>query len=145
MNEVVSKALFEDQVAALTCRLLALRQWEVMVRAYPLLEIVFRVEGREPLLLQMRFDQWNALPPSIQMLTTNREPLQKPLQGGPGIFHAGPHPDTGKPFICMAGTREYHTHPSHLNDLWDHRRGLEDFSIGGLLTQIWNGWLRTPQ
>ncbi len=34
----------------------------------------------------------------------------------------GEHPVHGRPFACLRGTFEYHTHPSHLEDSWDRYR-----------------------
>jgi hypothetical protein len=144
VNAVAAAALFDVEVARFSSRVLECRGWEVLSRTFPLLEIVFRHPGKEPLLLIMKFDGWNAQPPSAEMATPDRRPLTRPLQGGPGIFHVGPHPATGRPFICMAGVREYHTHPSHIGDLWDAYRARGDYDIGGILTRIWNGWLKTP-
>lgn len=28
------------------------------------------------------------------------------------------HPNTGRPFLCLRGTREYHEHPQHAGDQW---------------------------
>jgi hypothetical protein len=142
VNEVAAKALFDSEVARLSPRLLAARGWEITTRAYPLLEVVFRRDGKIPNLFSMRWDGWSARPPAVDILTPERTLPQTPLSGG--IFNASPHPITGRPFICMAGVREYHTHSSHLADFWDGYRTKSGYDLGGITTQIWNGWLKLP-
>jgi hypothetical protein len=44
----------------------------------------------------------------------------------------------------MRGSREYHTHESHISDIWDNYRGMPEFSLGGIITQLWNAWLKVP-
>ena len=40
----------------------------------------------------------------------------------PGLY-GGEHPVLGRPFVCVRGTLDYHTHPSHTNDPWERYRG----------------------
>lgn len=51
----------------------------------------------------------------------------------PGLNH-GEHPLLGRPFICIRGTFEYHSHPSHLEDQWDRYRGR--IALADLLEHI---------
>ncbi len=144
MNEVASKAQFEAEVAQLSPRLLALRGWEVVSHTFPLLEIVFRAEGKRPTMIRTDFEGWPEVPPSVRIATPERKTLVPPLQGGPGIFNPSQHPATSEPFICMAGVREYHTHPSHVSDHWDRYRTMSGYDLGGIVTRIWSGWRKTP-
>lgn len=41
----------------------------------------------------------------------------------PGALSHGDHPIHHRPFACIRGTLEFHTHPSHLDDRWDLHRG----------------------
>jgi hypothetical protein len=43
----------------------------------------------------------------------------------------------------MAGAREYHTHSSHVNDLWDNYKHRGGYDLGGILHQLWSAWLKT--
>ncbi len=142
MNEIAAKALFDTEIARLSPRLLAARGWEVLSQDYPLLDVILRGQGKKGIMLQMRCDSWNAQPPAVEIVTPERAPLPQPLSGG--IFNASSHPVTGKAFVCMAGVREYHTHSSHLGDLWDGYRSRSGYDLGGIITQIWNGWLGLP-
>lgn len=143
MNRTASQALFEDQIKHLEGATLDSRKWRVFSRAFPLLDVAFEHDGRIPMRVQMHCDDWNELPPSIILATIDGDPL-KPLPTGPtGIFHQGPHPKTGRPFICMAGAREYHTHDSHLADLWDNYKNRSGYDLGGILHQIWSAWMKS--
>jgi hypothetical protein len=151
MHELVSRSLFEEQVKGLNGRLAASRSWVLHQIEYPLIDLTFTASetNRVPLRLQVRCQNWNEIPPSVTLLDgaagflpSANPPRQEILPNPSGIFHPGPHPNTGRPFVCMAGTLEYHTHPSHVTDYWEGYRTKAAFDLGGLLTQIWNGWLR---
>ncbi len=42
----------------------------------------------------------------------------------------------------MRGAREYHTHPSHVGDVWESVKASSSFTLGGILTQLWHAWLK---
>ncbi len=45
------------------------------------------------------------------------------------------HPNTGKPFLCLRGIREYHEHPQHSGDDWMlYRNKMSLFSI---IMSVW--------
>ena len=94
----------------------------------------------QPLRLRLHCDGWNTEPPSIELLTREGENLTKVPGTSTGVFNGSPHPITGKPFICMRGSREYHSHSSHIADLWEPLRNRSEMSLAGILTQIWNAW-----
>lgn len=77
---------------------------------------------------------FDAEPPSVDMVdleTHERLPIEQWL---PGVPHSL-HPVTGRPFVCIQGTAEYHSHPSHTNDPWDRYRSIYRLpqTIGRLL------------
>jgi hypothetical protein len=77
-------------------------------------------DGR-PGLFRLGCSQFDAEPPTVSMvdpITRAELPLE---QWTPGVPHSI-HPGTGKPFVCLQGTAEYHTHPSHVQDGWDRYR-----------------------
>jgi hypothetical protein len=45
------------------------------------------------------------------------------------------HPVTKRPFLCMRGIREYHTHPQHTGDDWMLYRG--NFGVFDVLATVW--------
>jgi len=143
MNRAASIALFEEHTRHLSGDLVEIRKWRVFSRTFPLLDVAFEAEGRRPLRVQMNCEDWNELPPSITLLAIAGEILAKAPTGPPGIFHQGPHPITNKPFVCMAGSREYHTHSSHISDSWENYKLRSGYDLGGILTRIWSGWLKS--
>jgi hypothetical protein len=42
----------------------------------------------------------------------------------------------------MRGFREYHNHPSHLNDSWEIYRGQDGMNLAGLIDQLSRAWRR---
>ncbi len=140
MHELLSKRLFEAQVKHLTERLAHKRGWIYHSMTYPILDCEFYAQGRTPLRVRLNCLDWNTLPPSIELLDSGGTPLQKLIEGLPSVFNAGAHEKTGLPFVCMRGSLEYHTHSSHVNDYWENLRDLDDFSLGGILTQLWHAW-----
>jgi hypothetical protein len=123
--------------------LLQLRKWTVFSRTFPVLDLGFEGAGRQPFRVRFDCDDWNEVPPSITLLSFDGEAFTKVPTGPPAIFHQGPHANTGRPFVCMAGSREYHTHQSHTGDLWDNYKTRAGYDLGGIATQIWNGWLKS--
>lgn len=143
MNRTISKTLFDDQVKGLDGDLLEIRRWRVFSRTFPILDVGFEADGRQPFRVQMHCEEWNELPPSIILLSTDGQIITALPIGPTGIFHQGPHDATKRPFICMAGSREYHIHTSHTTDFWDNYKNLSGYDLGGILTRIWNGWLKS--
>jgi hypothetical protein len=140
VNEIAARALFDEQLKGLTERLLRSRRWTLHQAAYPILDVSFGFDDRPGLRVRMRCDGWNSYPPSIELLHPDGTPFTAIPPNPTGVFNASAHPATGKPFVCMAGSREYHTHSSHLNDHWDNYRTRSSHDLGGLLTQLWNAW-----
>lgn len=40
----------------------------------------------------------------------------------PRALYRGEHPVLQRPFSCIQGTEDYHSHPAHRHDPWDHHR-----------------------
>lgn len=142
MNATLSKALFVEQTQHFNARLLELRSWKMNGISYPNLDITFYQPGRKPFRVRMRCDNYDELPPSIDLLSEAGDYLTQ-IPTGSGVINGGNHPSTHRPFICSAGSLEYHTHPSHLNDAWENYKGKSDFDLGGILTQIFYAWQKT--
>jgi len=51
------------------------------------------------------------------------------------VLTAGYSPDES-PFLCLAGIREYHSHPAHSGDLWELRRASGAGRLVSLLEVI---------
>jgi hypothetical protein len=140
MHPAAAKALFEEDVATLTLALAQRRQWIFHSLDFPLIDCSFEASGRTTLRVQMHCEEWNDLPPAISLHAADGTFLTAPLTNPTGVFNPGPHPATQRMFICMRGAREYHTHPSHLADLWESAKGGSSFTLGGILTQVWHAW-----
>jgi hypothetical protein len=142
VNATAARALFESAVSPLDERLLAARGWVIHAREYPLLDISFLGGARQELRLRLNCSDWNDTPPSVDLVSPEGDTLKSlpTLRQGSSFFNAGPHPKTGRPFVCTPGVREYHEHPSHLNDVWSNYQSMDAFSIGGILMQLWRGW-----
>jgi len=155
MLEALARGAFERDVGRLDKRLVKRRRWTVVAADYPVLDVIFGHPSRAPLRLRITCDDWDDLPPSIELLTsdgahipTNRDPglpHEYVFAGGGSIFNSGPHPSTGRPFICMRGSREFHTHSSHCAEVWDNYRGRSGNDLLGLLDQLWRVWTRAAQ
>ena len=140
MHLAASRALFERDVATLSSELARRRQWVLHSLTYPLIDCSFTAERRTTLRVRFRCDDWNDLPPSVTLHTADGSLLTAPLTNTSNVFHPQRHPATNEFFVCMRGTREYHTHPSHVTDLWENLKSSCSYSLGGILTQIWHAW-----
>lgn len=145
MNDAASRALFDTETGNIV-RLIQLRGWKVYAHAHPIIDVGFPLRAGRELRVRLTADQWNEQPPSVALLRSDGSFATKedlPAYGGT-IFNHGPHHTTGQPFVCMAGIREYHTHPSHIPDHWSNYRTRSDFNLAGLLTQLWSASLKLP-
>lgn len=143
MHPAAARALFDADICTLTQALASRRGWFIHSTEFPVVDCSFTAAARTTLRLKLMCDNWNDLPPSISLHTADGTLLMKLPPNLSGVFNSGPHPTTGRPFICMKGSLEYHTHPSHLADPWgENLRNSSSYTIGGILTQIWNAWLK---
>ncbi|MGO7179024.1 hypothetical protein ACC764_01330 [Rhizobium ruizarguesonis] len=139
MHRALAKINFDGDVAALNDILVRKSRIVVNAATFPVLDLTF--EHRLPIRLRMGCEQWSERPPSVELLEPDGSPCQTLMPGG--IFHAGPHPVVGRPFVCMRGTLEYHTHESHLNEAWDQYREIDGMDLVSIALQIGNTWRRT--
>lgn len=142
MHVAVTQALFKDTVGRWPPELAEAYGWVLHEVAFPIIDCEFTHAGRTPLRLKTDWSEWDEQPPTILLLNSAGEPL-KTLPGKlPNVFNGSPHPHTKRPFICMAGSKEFHTHPSHLNEPWEQFRNKPGYDIGGILMRIWNAWMK---
>lgn len=140
MHPAAAKALFQEDVTGLSPALAQRRQWILHSLEFPLIDCSFTASGRTTLRVRFSCEEWNDRPPSISLHAADGAFLTSLPSNPTGVFHAGPHPATNRPFICMHGSWEYHIHPSHLGDLWERAKGTSSFTLGGILTQVWHAW-----
>jgi hypothetical protein len=136
VHEALARANFERDVAFLTDAVAERLRLKVHSRAFPVLDAI--IEHSKPLRLRMTADAWNDLPPSIALFKPDGTAWSETLPGG--IFNGGPHSVKGGPFICMRGSREYHTHSGHTNDTWDNYRDQDGMELVGILMQLAGAW-----
>lgn len=140
MHKLAAKALFDSNLAAVSGQLATTRRWTIHKIEFPIFDCEFCHPEKSHLRLYLNCGDWNTLPPRIGLLTAEGEPLTVMPGSKTGVFNGSDHPITRKPFICMPGSLEYHTHKSHVADLWEPLRDKSKMSLGGILTQIWNAW-----
>ncbi|TLM62279.1 MAG: hypothetical protein FDZ69_13185 [Deltaproteobacteria bacterium] len=140
MHELVSRALFTEQTKGIE-RVARLRGWTIYCIEYPAIDVGFIGESKD-IRVRMLCCDWDEMPPSIELLSLAGERLSTIRTGPDSVFNNSAHPVTGYPFICMIGTREYHIHPSHTSDHWDNHKNKPGNDLGGILTQVWNAWLK---
>jgi hypothetical protein len=79
--------------------------------------------------VRLRFDNYDLWPPSLsfadpfsgELLPAGVMPTAVPQdirESPPRSLLPGPHPTTGTAFLCLPGTREYHSHDEHTGDHW---------------------------
>lgn len=140
MHRMVSEQHFGDETAGFTPELFELRGWKPFEIAFPVIDVGFTAGGEIRVRIRMRCEQYNDDPASIELLNPQGQFLESVEADPAGVFNPGKHPSTGRPFICMRGSKEYHTHPSHIGDSW---HGIRDsHSLGYVLTQVWRAWKR---
>jgi len=147
VNETASRMRFDQDVGTIGDRLLSVRGWKLYSKEFPVLDVGFQAEGRTELRVRLVATNWNDEPPSVELLDKDGIYLTGPQipQNSGNVFHVDNHPSTGRPFVCMAGAREYHTHSSHISDLWDNYKRQGGYDLGGIMTQLWRVWKKcTP-
>jgi hypothetical protein len=138
--EALCRGAFERDVAAIDRRVAESRGWRIVEATYPILDVVFTHPTAPALRLKLHCEGWDETTPAIDLLDERGAFLSaKPANTG-GQFHPGPHPITGRPFVCMRGAREYHTHFSHVSDVWENYRGKPGQDLAGILYQLWRVW-----
>ena len=141
MDRAVSLRKFEAEVRSLRAEAApyaAARGWTIVDSTYPTLAVVLRhpSSNRE---VEFRFhcDDWDEQPPSLTLHypEEGRELSWEDWPRGGWDVHQS-HTSTGKPFLCLRGIREYHTHSSHLNDRWDGYRLQDTYRLRNIVDRV---------
>lgn len=94
----------------------------------------------------VRFDftNYDLWPPALDFIDPDTGEYTAPLvpavietEHGPRNLLIGNHPETGRPFLCVPGVRQYHTHPQHSGDSWLLHRAGREGALGTLCDRIW--------
>ncbi|HEU5377642.1 MAG TPA: hypothetical protein VFV38_19635 [Ktedonobacteraceae bacterium] len=76
------------------------------------------------IVLALGCDNYDTDPPSLTFLANWEATQELPFPSWPkGAGVVQQHPETGKPFLCRPGLREFHTHFQHGDEPWDKYRG----------------------
>jgi Predicted metal binding domain len=101
-----------------------------------------------------RFDltDFDVLPPSFELRDFWTDELLPPQHMAQAMQHEevrgihpvllNGHPSTMKPFLCLRGIREYHTHPQHSGDDWFLYRA--DMNLFSTLLLVWRVIIDLP-
>ena len=139
MHTLLSQQRFQRDIKGVTPELCEARGWVVHSADYPVLDIGFQ-SGCKPIRFRLNCENWNEEPPAIEILDQSGALVSTyPGQFG-GPFNNSQHPITRRPFICMPGSREYHTHDSHRNDHWENFRQQDRYRLGEIVSQLWHAW-----
>lgn len=111
------------------------RGWDIKEVSYPTIKIHFlNSSGKAVIGIIVDCNDYNFMPVSVVYTNTKFEPLkfnQLPIfvcQGArPLVIQE--HPLTHRPFICLPGIREYHSHYEHHDNHWDLHRYPEVYNI----------------
>lgn len=140
MHETLARLNFDADVELLTPQLARVHGWIIHFKTFPVIDVTF--DGTRPLRVRLMCDDWPEKPPSAELVSADGSPPQG-LPGG--VFHQDLHPTTQKPFVCMRGFREYHTHPSHATDHWEAYKGQDGMNLPGLLAQLSHAWRKVAK
>jgi hypothetical protein len=142
MLKVLSKAEFDRDIGRLDDRTAKKFGWRVITSTFPVFDVVFEHASARPVRLRLNCEDWDDLPPSIEILNEDGTYATEVPPHGGGVFNGSSHPLTGRVFVCMRGAREFHQHPNHLNEPWANYRGKSGMDILGIVGQLWRAWKR---
>ncbi len=97
------------------------------------------------------FSNYDIWPPSIRFVDLTGERDAAPLIPPVETDEAGgirnlvlDHPTLKRPFVCIAGVREYHDHPEHSGDLWLVRRSSGAGRLAVICERLWGAFTDIP-
>lgn len=134
-HEIVVRAMVADELKVLTPNFLRVQGWELNNIEHPQLDVTFL--GSRPLRVRLNYEDWPDRAPAAELLEASGEVL---TVGATSVFNMSSHPITHRPFVCMRGFNEFHTHDSHLTERWENYRDEEGNNLVGLLMQLAHSW-----
>lgn len=149
MDREVSELKFDQAVTVIRGFALAMpkdvRPWELVRTTFPILEVV-HVHPRTQRRVGFRYEceDWPEVAPSLSLFDPQDGRTLTYDEWPKGVWAIHPvHPSAPKPFLCLPGIREYHTHGSHLGDHWDNYRSRHGYSLGNILHRVWQKFEET--
>lgn len=143
-HPLLSQEIFNSELRKLTKSFLSSRNWKLLNKEYPNLEIEMNADNRDTFIVSAECSDYPSQVPSYIFKNKENKTLTK-IEGirGGGFINLGCHPISRGSFICTPGAREYHTHRSHVNDKWEnHRAKLHEYGIIAMLSKIYNFWIK---
>jgi hypothetical protein len=99
--------------------------------------------------VRVDFTDYDLSPPSVEFIdpmTGEYAPPQvQALVGtdeGPRDLVVQQHPETGRPFFCVPGVRQYHEHPQHSGDSWLLHRDTGEGRLATICDRVWRSMAR---
>lgn len=133
-HEALSRRLFEDDVSHVTEMAAKTIGVSVNKKDWPTLDVT--IDHSPKIRLRFTCDNWDDQPPSIEILNEDGSPWRGSVSGN--IFNSNSHPQVRRPFICMRGSREYHS--IHTDDAWENYKGKDGMTLYGILMQLNTHW-----
>lgn len=87
-------------------------------------------------------DFFSGAPVKPSVMAFDHASSVRTAQGLPPNFLIDPHPETGLPFLCHVGVREYHEHVEHDGDQWLLHRGEGAGTLLAICELIWRSMVR---
>lgn len=134
------------------------RGWIMLRREPPVLDIAFlarlpvggNIVPAVAACVQIDFTNFDLWAPSVEFIDPISRDYAPPVvqalvevEGGAQNLIVGGHPDTGRPFLCIPGVRQYHSHPQHTGDPWLLHRSPRGGSLTVICDRIWHTMART--
>jgi hypothetical protein len=103
-----------------------------------------------PACVRIDFTNYDLWAPSVEFVDPFTREFAAPAvqglmeaeAGAQNVLVAG-HPQTGRPFFCVPGIREYHEHPQHTGDPWLLHRAGGEGSLATICDRVWRAMART--
>lgn len=96
--------------------------------------------------VRLDYANYDLVPPSLTFIDfSSREPSIPHVgafvpaeSGSPRNVLVAAHPETQRPFLCLPGIREYHSHPQHSGDDWLLHRSQGAGSLLIVCERVWS-------
>lgn len=98
--------------------------------------------------IRLTYDNYDVWPPSLEFIDPRTgDPASPPVQAldrfEEGVRNALlVDPEAGRPFICVPGVREYHSHPQHSGDDWLLHRNSGAGKLAVVCDIVWRRMAR---
>jgi hypothetical protein len=100
--------------------------------------------------IQIDFTSFDLWAPSAEFIDPFTREYTTPVvqaivevEGGAQNLIIGGHPETNRPFLCVPGVRQYHSHPQHTGDSWLLHRPERGGSLVMICERVWQTMART--